>query len=132
MEFLINLTIKSTFILLLSGSTLWLLKNASATLRHWLISLTMIGLLGLPILLGFLPTITITIPYLPAKETPTTIIATNLKDTPKEIITTVKKEIHFETPTTPIKKEDNYQNITFENADKQYLCLLYTSDAADE
>jgi len=68
MELLLNITIKSTLILLLSGSILWMLKNASATLRHWIISLTMIGLLGLPFLLSILPALTVTIPYLPVKH----------------------------------------------------------------
>jgi len=68
MEFLINIALKSTLILLFSGLILLSLKKASATLRHWIISLTMIGLLLLPLLVAFIPDMKVTVPYLPPNE----------------------------------------------------------------
>ena len=64
MEFIINLTIKSTLIILLSFLLLRTLKNNAAALRHWVISLTMIGLLGLPLFIGLLPTMQVEVPFL--------------------------------------------------------------------
>jgi len=81
MEFLINITIKSSLILLFSGSLLLALKNTSATLRHWVISLTMIGLLGLPLLTLTIPNITVTIPHFPIN--------------PKADVVTIAKEIEI-------------------------------------
>ncbi len=68
MEFLIDITLKSTLILLFSGLILLGLKKASATLRHWIISLTMIGLLLLPLLVALVPDMEVTVPYLSPNE----------------------------------------------------------------
>ncbi|MEM1123262.1 MAG: hypothetical protein AAGJ18_22670, partial [Bacteroidota bacterium] len=62
MEFFINIALKSTLILLGSGLILLSLKRTSATLRHWVISLTMIGLLVLPVLTQMLPTVSVEVP----------------------------------------------------------------------
>lgn len=68
MEFLIDITLKSTLILLFSGLILLGLKKASATLRHWIISLTMVGLLLFPLLMKLTPNMEVVIPYLPPNE----------------------------------------------------------------
>ena len=68
MEFILNLFIKSSLILLLTGLFLPVLKSTSATLRHWLISLVMIGLLCLPFLMIFIPTIELEAPILVSQE----------------------------------------------------------------
>ena len=70
MEFLIILTIKSTLIILLAAVLLVALKRNSATLRHWVISLTMIGLLGLPLFIEVLPSVTVEVPYLGKQAIP--------------------------------------------------------------
>lgn len=118
MEFLINITIKSTFILLLSGTLLWTLKNATATLRHWVISLTMIGLLALPLLVGIMPDLLVTVPYLPIKEQSIERIASKAMETPKKI-NNDNLEFPNNTPFIPKDKSDNYQIIVKESADNQ-------------
>ena len=70
MDFLIALTIKSTLIILLSSLLMLVLRKHSATLRHWIISLTMIGLLGLPLFIQLLPSIQVEVPFVPAQPIP--------------------------------------------------------------
>ena len=66
MEFLITLTIKSTLIIFLSGLLLLAVRKKSATLRHWILSLTMIGLLGLPLFIQLLPIVQVEVPFVPS------------------------------------------------------------------
>ncbi len=108
MEFLIGITIKATFILLFSGALLWVLKNATATLRHWVISLTMIGLLILPVLVCMLPDMSVTIPYLPAEKQAIERIAPKMMETP-ESVTNVDLELPQKRPFELKGKVENYQ-----------------------
>ena len=55
MNFLIILLLKATLILIISTLLIIFLQKASASLRHWIISLTFIGLLALPLLVNWLP-----------------------------------------------------------------------------
>ena len=55
MYFFLTLLLKSTLILVLSGLLLLFFRNSSASLRHWIISLSMIGLLVLPFFNQYLP-----------------------------------------------------------------------------
>ena len=119
MEFLINITIKSSLILLFSGSLLLALKNTSATLRHWVISLTMIGLLGLPLLTLTIPNITVRIPYFPVKKEANLVTISKLKETPIEIAITDEKVSNIE-PVIPIEKEPVLQPDKLENKNNQF------------
>ncbi|MEM7104939.1 MAG: M56 family metallopeptidase [Bacteroidota bacterium] len=55
MNFALIIIAKATLFLILSSLLILLLKKASASLRHWVISLTMIGLLLLPFFTEYLP-----------------------------------------------------------------------------
>jgi len=98
MELLITLTIKSTLVILVSGLLLLALKRSTATLRHWVISLTMIGLLGLPLFIELLPTKQVEVPFIPKQV----IVKTQPK--PRAVQPTVDKKIvaPITTPTTKV------------------------------
>lgn len=108
MEFFINITLKSSLILIGSGIILIGLKKAPATLRHWIISLTMIGLLGLPILTEIVPTIQVEVSenLIPPKKKQldytvlnnrTVIVANNLEN--KESVPIFREESKIVQPT---------------------------------
>ena len=63
MHLAIILLIKSTFLLSLAILLLLACRRTSASLRHWIISLTLIGLLVLPLCTYFLPNLEVEIPY---------------------------------------------------------------------
>ena len=63
MYFIIILLIKSTILLSLTCLLLLIGRKASASLKHWMLSLTLIGLLGLPFCIHFLPHLPVEIPY---------------------------------------------------------------------
>jgi len=88
MEFIINITIKSSLILIGVNIVLLALKQTTATLRHWIISLTMIGLLGLPILVEIVPGIQV--------EMPESIMKAKTKEYPKaDLNTKPKKRVEY-------------------------------------
>lgn len=131
MELLINLTIKSTIILLLAGTVLGVLKNRTATLRHWIISLTLVGLLILPLLLVLLPAITVTIPYLPTKQAVETINAANTIDVPRPIIPINEEKSQLETSIVDWDNNENYEYATIEYANNQLITKLERASDAN-
>lgn len=109
MHLAITLLIKSTLLLSLTCLLLLAMRNASASLKHWMISLTLIGLLILPFCIHFLPDLEVEVPhyeetFLNKKETIPTTLSTDRQaghTEPNPIITTTE---NFPIPPT-FKKE---------------------------
>ncbi len=80
MTFIITLLLKASICLLLSAFLLFLFRKASASLRHWIISLSLVGLLVLPFSSNYMPRWEV--------ETPLALVEQQVPSTPKtEVLT---------------------------------------------
>lgn len=75
MTFIITLLLKASICLLLSAFLLFLFRKASASLRHWIISLSLVGLLVLPFSSNYMPRWEV--------ETPLALVEQQLPSPPK-------------------------------------------------
>lgn len=79
MTFIITLLLKASICLLLSAFLLFLFRKASASLRHWIISLSLVGLLVLPFSSNYMPRWEV--------ETPLAVFDQTVADTsPEEVL----------------------------------------------
>lgn len=93
-DFLIDVTLKATVLLLFAWATVWLLRRRSAALNHRLWTLTMASLILLPIASVLLPSCNL--PVLPAVENGRDMVgpvvasssASGLQNTPSDAIST--------------------------------------------
>src|SRR3954465_12083181 len=70
LQFLLVTSFKTTCILALMFVGLWLLRHSSASLRHWLLNISLMAVLALPIFTWLMPVWSLAI--LPGNTTPYT------------------------------------------------------------
>lgn len=87
MTFTISILIKSTIVLLLTTASVLALKKSSASLRHLVISLGLLGLLLLPVFQYFAPAIEVEMPIIEQLELETLPLIWN-----EEVTTIISKE----------------------------------------
>src|SRR5690348_7913597 len=88
LQFLVVASLKTACILLVTFGGLWLMRQASASLRHWLLNISMIAALVLPVFTWLMPSWSLAI--LP--QTPTASVIPINPSKPFDPIEKIKRE----------------------------------------
>ena len=118
----ITLLLKATVLLLLSILLLFACRKASASLRHWVISMTLIGLMVLPFCSNYLPNLKVEVPFLEQVYTQQTI--DNKSITSKSDANSEKKHIAFNDKIKTVSPNKKESEITT-NATQNSLLLNF-------
>ena len=122
MSFVFHIILKSTLLLVVIKLVLLLIKKNQYSLRHLLISWGMLGLLSLPFLIVFAPSIRMTLPALAQQEVQL------LQKESKRTTQQTKEYIAVKNVLPPARNLSNDQKvISYGKSVQSIPCLLYTS-----
>ena len=121
MQLIITVILKATLLLSLSIILLGICRKGSASLKHWIISMSLIGLLFVPVFIQFLPHLEVEIPYY--RDSLSTLEIQKQEKVSEEILATIpQEEFLANTVTNTIGNRNKSKDLKSKQS-----CLLYTS-----